>query len=483
MIVLIRINSRETMCNPPLGLLYVGDALKKSGKEVKLYHICEDSIYDYVQEITDLKPIWVGFSVNTGWSMKAALELSREIKKCADVPVVWGNAHPTFMPEQCLKEQAIDFVVMGEGEITAVELTRAIENGEGYESVKGIGYRDHQGRTRINERRELIQDLDLYEMDWSLIDPERYVFSAPQFGMKRAFQFITSRGCPHRCAFCYNQGFNYGKWRAHSEGYVVEKVLKLKKSLRLEGIRFWDDNFFTNKKRAFSILEKINLPYTSEVRVDYIDESFAKRLNETNCRMVLLGFESGSDMVLKIMNKGTSKHDNIRALEVLSTYRDITIHPSYLVGIPSETEKDYRETLEQFAFMIMKNPNFWFVRLGLYVPYPGCELYNIAVKNGFKPPNNIEAWDNLFWDTSHDKTVPCVDWIKDKRDIVLDEEYLVLLFNLVKSSIPFMLLPRLIFQRIKNRYYRFPVEKITYSIIRYLIDNLRKLKNDDLEEA
>jgi len=471
------------MGNPPLGLLYVGDALKKAGYEVRLYHICEDRIHDHVREIAGMKPIWVGFSVNTGWSMKAALEMSREIKKYGDVPVVWGNAHPTFMPEQCLNEQAVDFVVMGEGEVTAVELTRTIENGGGYESVKGIGYRDHQGMIQINERRELIQDLDQYEMDWSLVDPERYVFSAPQFGMKRTFQFITSRGCPHRCAFCYNQGFNYGKWRAHTEWYVVERVLRLKESLQLDGIRFWDDNFFTNKKRAFSILEKVDLPYTCEVRVDYIDESFAKRLNETKCRMVLLGCESGSDRVLKIMNKGTSKQDNIRALHVLSWYRDITIHPSYLVGIPSETDKDYRETLEQFASMILTNPNFWFIRLGLYVPYPGCDLYRIAVENGFVPPDSIEAWDNLIWDTSHDKTVPCVDWINDKRDIALDEEYLVLLYDLVRSRIPFMLLPHLVFQRIKNRYYRFQVEKIIYAMIRSLIDNLRKLKNNDSEEA
>jgi len=76
-----------------------------------------------------------------------------------------------------------------------------------------------------------------------------------------------------------------------------------------------------------------------------------------------------------------------------------------------------------------------------------------------------------------------VDWINDKRDIALDEEYLVLLYDLVRSRIPFMLLPHLVFQRIKNRYYRFQVEKIIYAMIRSLIDNLRKLKNNDSEEA
>jgi anaerobic magnesium-protoporphyrin IX monomethyl ester cyclase len=473
MIILIRINSEQTMCNPPLGLLYVGDALKKAGYEVRLYHICENRIHDYIREIAEMKPIWVGFSVNTGWSMKAALEMSREIKKSIQVPVVWGNAHPTFMPEQCLSEQAIDFLVMGEGEVTAVELSKTIVAGKGYELVKGIGYRDSLGNIRVNEPRDLIKNLDQYEIDWSLLDPERYVFSAPQFGMKRAFQFITSRGCPHKCTFCFNQNFNRGKWRSHSEEYVLDKVLALKNSLSLDGIRFWDDNLFSNKKRAFSILKKIHLPYTAEVRVDYIDEEFARQLHETKCKMVLFGFESGSDRILNVMGKGSTKQDNMKALKILGKYKDISIHPSFIVGCPSETEDDYKKTLEQFSSMIMMNPNFWFIRLGLYVPYPGCELYRMAVENGFAPPSTTEEWDNLIWDTSSEKSVTCVDWLKGKKDLAKDEEHLIMLYDMIKSRIPFMLLPYLVRKRIRKRFYRFPIEKGIYVIIRYIINGLR----------
>jgi len=458
MIVLIRINSAETMHNPPLGLLYVGDALKKAGYEVKVYHLCEDDIYEYVDEIIGLNPIWVGLSVNTGWSMNAALALSGALKKHSQIPTVWGNAHPSLLPQQCLAEDAVDYVVIGEGEVTAVELTRAfIQQSDLYE-VKGIGFKDRDGSITINEERELIKDLDQYEMDWSLLDPEKYVFPAPEFGMNRAFQFITSRGCPHRCAFCFNQRFNRGRWRAHSEAFVTEKVLELKESLNLDGIRFWDDNFFTNKNRAFSILEQVDLPYTAEIRVDYFDEDFAERLNKTQCRMVLLGLESGSDRILKLIKKDTTVQTNWRAHHILLNYPEIAIHPSVIVGFPTETIQDYQKTLNLLAEMIMTKPNFWFVRLGIYVPYPGAELFDVAIQKGLNPPETLAEWDDYIFDTSKDTSVTCVDWLGSKADIKKDEDYLVLLHDMVRSSLPYGLLCFFVQKRIKNRYYKFPIE-------------------------
>ncbi len=477
MIVLIRINSAQTINNPPLGLLYIGDALKKAGYEVKIYHICEDDIYKYVDEIVRTDPIWVGFSVNTGWSMTAALNMSKEIKKHSELPIVWGNAHPSLLPEQCLREDAIDFVVIGEGEITAVELTEQILNKETPEAIRGIGYKNREGDIVINETRELIENLDQYEMDWTLLDPERYVFAAPKFGMKRAFQFITSRGCPHSCGFCYNQRFNRGRWRSHSDEFVTQKVLDLKKSLKLDGIRFWDDNFFTNKNRAFSILERIDLPYTSEIRVNYFDEAFAKKLQQTKCKMVLLGLESGCDRILTLINKNTTKKTNMAALQILNHYPEISIHPSFIVGFPTETEAEFKETLELFADMIRTRPNFWFIRLGIYVAYPGCEIFDLSIKNGLKHPQRLEDWDRLVFDSSNIKAITCVDWLESKDDINKDEEYLNLLHSMTQSRLPYGILAFFVQKRIKNRYYSFQIERLIFISISVLVKTSRSFYN------
>jgi radical SAM superfamily enzyme YgiQ (UPF0313 family) len=478
MVTLIRISKQNLMNHPPLGLLYVGDALKKGGYEPTLYHICEDDISRYVDRIVRSDPLWVGFSVNTGWSMRAALEMSREIKKRSSIPIVWGNAHPSLLPEQCLEEDSIDHVVIGEGEVTAVELTKAIVEGDVNESIKGIGYKTEKGEIVINERREFIKDLDQYAMDWSLLDPEKYVLSEPAFGMKRAFSLVTSRGCPHSCAFCYNQEFNGRQWRAHSAAFVVRQVSELKESLGLDGIRFWDDNFFTKKDRAFSILEEIDLPYTTEIRVDYFDESFTRRVYETKCRMILLGFESGSNRVLNLIKKGTTTEVNHRALQLLSKYPEVAIHPAFIVGFPTETEEEYKETLEHFAKMIRSRPNFWFVRLGQYVPYPGCELYDLARARGLRFPEGLGQWDDLVWDTSKEETVGCVEWASDKSDIMKDEEYLKALHSISKSRLfrsrlLFGLFSYFLIRRLKNRSYKFEIELASIRMLFYFSQAMR----------
>lgn len=460
-VVLIRINSIDMMINPPLGLLYVGDALKKAGYNVAVFHICEDDINNYIEDILKLNPTWIGFSVNTGWSINSAIELSKKLKEKTSAPIVWGNAHPSLMPDQCLKNDAIDYVVIGEGEITSVELSDAIVSGKKkFSSINGIGYKDSKGKIIITKARELIKDLDQYKMDWTLLDPEKYVIEIPKFGMKRAFQFITSRGCPHNCGFCYNQRFSKRLWRAHSEKYVVNAILELKIKLKLDGIRFWDDNFFTNKKRAFSILNRVDLPYTAEIRVDYFDDEFTEKLAQSRCRMVLLGLESGSNRILDFIKKGTRVKDNYYAIDQLNKYPEIAIHPSVIVGFPTEKESEYKETLLMFANMIITKPNFWFIRVGLYIPFPGCFLFDMALESKkLELPEHLNEWDDLVWDTSKKKSFICVDWIKNKYELKKDEEYLMLLNRIVKTKLPIQFLAVLIKKRIKSRFYKLEIEK------------------------
>jgi radical SAM superfamily enzyme YgiQ (UPF0313 family) len=312
-------------------------------------------------------------------------------------------------------------------------------------------------------------------MDWSLIDAERFVFPAPEFGMKRAFQFITSRGCPHNCGFCYNQRLNKRQWRAHSQEFVVRELQSLKDSLNLDGIRFWDDNFFTNKDRALGIVRAVDLPYTCEVRVDYIDEPFAQALEETRCRMVLLGLESGSKRILQMICKDTGVERNMRALEMLNRHLSIAIHPSFIVGFPTETEREFIKTLDFFAQMIRTRPNFWFVRLGLYIPYPGCDVFDRAVKEGFQAPQTLEAWDDTRWDTTENRAVSCVPWALTKADIKKDEDYLKLLHAMAKSRFPYGPLMALIHWRIRNRFYALEVEKALFKAIGFAIRTAKSL--------
>ena len=273
-VVLVKLCSRMAMRFPPTGLLYVGGALRKADYEVEILHITPEEVQESVKKIVEMSPLFVGFSVFTGDAMRAHGEMCREIKRLSGIPIVWGNVHPSLLTEQCLNESYIDVVIIGEGEVTAVKLSRALEGYGSLSEVLGIGYKVN-GEIRINPPRPLITNLDHYPIDWSLIDVQKYI--SPAWEMKRVLPLVTSRGCPYRCTFCYNIKFNQRQWRSHSVDFVVTHINELKKRYKLDGIFYHDDNFFVNKKRAFEILRRINLSYYAECRVELINDNFDRQ--------------------------------------------------------------------------------------------------------------------------------------------------------------------------------------------------------------
>lgn len=406
MIYLVKINEPEHMVKPPLGLLYVGDALKKSGYEVKVLHHSTEGMLECVQEVVKARPLFVGFSVFTAGGIRVTAEVCKQIKAVSDVPIVWGNAHPTLVPEQCLKESYIDIIAFYEGEETVIELANALAKRKTLATVKGIGYKE-KGELKFTEPRPFIDNLDKYKLDWSLVDVNRYI--TPYWNLKRVISFVTSRGCPHNCSFCYNQVFNKKKWRAHSVDFVVSEVEKLKREYGIDGIRFWDDNFFVNKKRAFEIAGKINLPYFADARIGHVDEEFCHKLKETNCKEVFFGIESGSDRILNLMKKRATAAETVQAIKAL-TKEGVNPSASVIVGYPTETRTEYLETMKLVAQLLEINRKIVFTT-GLYLPYPGTEGYRLAMEHGFTPPRRTEDWDAL--DRWSDKMeVTWVDHIK-----------------------------------------------------------------------
>ncbi|MFC1866766.1 B12-binding domain-containing radical SAM protein [Thermodesulfobacteriota bacterium] len=432
MIVLIKINHPDYTYHPPLGLLYVANALIKSGFDVKIFHIPANNVSDYVQKIVELRPMFVGFSVFTGEAMRSYAWLCRKIKSLSDVPIVWGNAHPSLMPEQCLKEDYIDIVVIGEGEITAVELAKSLKTGiPELKDIKGIGFKDDNGNVVINEARPFLENLDEYKPEWDLLDVEYYIRPYYKDG-KRTIPISTSRGCPYNCGFCYNKKFNKCKWRAHSASYVTSLVKELREKYSIDSIIITDDNFFVDKERAFKILEEIDLPYYCETKSAYFDEKFGESLHKTKCRAVLLGMESGSDRVLKFINKKSTVNDNIKAVRSVSRYPEITISGSFIVAFPTETEEECKQSMELIVRLleIKKEMNF---TLGYYLPYPGSSLYELVKEKGFIPPARTEDWEDI--DRWASKTrITWVDWITSEKAVTLRSAVFLLRDSYQSSS-------------------------------------------------
>jgi len=436
---------------PPLGLLYIGDALKKAGYTVKIFHIKTTEVEQYSRTIVEMRPLFVGFSVFTGDEIGAYIKVSRYIKEHSKIPVVWGNAHPSLLPEQSLREDFIDFVVIGEGEITAVELAQAINTNDNFNNIKGLGFKSSNGDIQINERREFINNLDDYSLNWDLVNIEDYIRS--YWELDRVFQFVTSRGCPHNCGFCYNQVFNYRRFRAHSPEKVILEINHLKRKYDLQGIIFWDDNFFADKKRAFEIVSKINLPYYADARLDYIDEDFARKLAETRCRYLLTGAESGSDRILKLMHKGITVSDTLRATKILSKYPSVRMSPSIIFAVPTETKEEYYQTIKMIVDMFEINKNLTFTT-GFYLPYPGTDLYDLCRKMGFAAPDKTEDWANLDRWTSKMETT-WIDW-GSTEEFAKMRRRIEVLGILYRYNIP--VFKRLLRWRLLNNFYLFEID-------------------------
>ena len=457
--VLVSLFLGDVVGVPPLGPLYLATALTKNGFGAKIIHRKAEEIEAVISEIESYRPDLVGMSVFTGYNNIAYAELCRKLKN-RGYKIVLGNAHPSLLPEDSLREDYVDFVVMGEGEETLVELMQNFGDESKYSSILGLGWKDGEGRIFINPERNFIANLDDYLIDWSLINVEDYLIPY-FFKFKRVFTVTTSRGCPFNCQFCYNQVFNKRRWRAHSPEKVIENLKPLIEKFKIDGIRFFDDNFFVNKERAFKIVNALGLPYFAEARVEFVDEEFVRRLKESKCQEVMFGFESGSDRILsEVVKKGTTTKEIIRAVTLFKD-TGMVASGSFVFGFPTETAEEYKETMKFIVKLLEINKNLAFT-CGWYLPFPGTGLYDKAKELGFVPPARIEDWEK-FNRWRQDYEMEWITWdykkaVKFTRQIV---NLLAMAYKRDISPLKFLLK-----KRVENLNFSFPFDIYIFSRIR-----------------
>jgi len=395
---------------PPFGILFVAGALERAGFHVRMYHEpgTNSKINALIEDIVESRPLFVGFSSFTSNCLLPTKEASQEIKKYGDIPVVWGGLHATMLPEQTLQNSFVDIIVMGEGEQTAVELARCLAaEGKGSNTMKdipGIGYRSGE-RILLNESRPYIQNLDDYSPAWHLLDRKRYIYTDKNFYSeigsklrgKKVSAVITSRGCPHRCGYCYNQAVNKRKFRAQSPETAL-KDIKYLKDLGVSTLIFEDDNFFANKNRALEIIRNMDMKWSSTIRADYIaewGEDFVAELKKHGCLELRIGAESGCVTTLDLIQKDLSV-EHIRKAAAICNRQKINTLLNFMIGIPGETWADVRESLD---FMDELENEYPYVTVGspaIYIPWPGTHLSQKAGSMGFKPPDTLEGWASAW---------------------------------------------------------------------------------------
>lgn len=467
---------------PPLGILYLGGALEKSGYRVRLLHerCNQANEKEIVDEIIAADPLFVGISTFTGPSLLPSLRLTRKIKKLSSIPVIWGGLHSTMLPEQTLQEGSIDLAVRGEGEETVVRLAGLFASGtvgpQALAAIPGVAYRSGS-RIQVNPLPPFIRDLDAFSPAWHLLETERYLsegkyiytaLGSKMSGLKVA-TLMTSRGCPGRCGYCYNQFINKRTFRAHSIDFVAEHVRRLKSDHGVTGIIFEDDCLFTDRQRALAILRRLDVPWSSSIRADYLarwGDGFVRELKELGCAELRIGAESGSQDTLDIMCKDIRREHIFRSVELCRKH-GIDVMMGFMIGVPGERWSETRKTfdiideMEKMNVTVAAGPAFYF-------PYPGTPMFDEAVRRGFKPPHAIQDWA-MPWGPAQplpryaDRRARYVGYY---RSIAMRP-----LSGNLRFTLPVKILQRLARWRWRHRFFSFPVD---YLLPRFVLRNLRK---------
>ncbi len=320
-------------------------------------------------------PDLVGISV-LSVKIPSALKIAELCKEWnRDVPVVVGGDHPTVFPEKALEDPNVDVVVRREGEATMAELASCLENGNRLESILGISYRKGEV-VRHNPDRELIPDLDALPLPAIDALIGRDAYRPVEFGA-----IMASRGCPYACSFCGVANLWTRKTRFRSPSSVLEEMKSLHQRYATDYFSFRDASFTLDRNRVMALCEGIlahgmDIQWECLTRADLLDDQLLSVMKRSGCITVRLGVESGSQEMLRYLEKDIDLESARRAAGLLHNHR-FYWSAYVLFGTPRETKDTIRKTMD---FIRELSPPF--ITLGRFAPIPGTPLFDELVQAG-----------------------------------------------------------------------------------------------------
>lgn len=391
----------------PLAPLYISIFLEEKGFEVKILdeRMHPSWLEDIRSEIQSQRPLCVAISSMTGPQIAGGLKASQLVKAVdKQIPVVWGGVHPSLLPEQTLRSEYIDIVVVGEGEYCFPEVVEALRENKPLRDIPGICYKEN-GQPHATHPREFLDLNVLPDLPYHLLDVNKYM-QMPFLVDQQSLPIITSRGCPYHCEYCYSLAYNRRKWRALSAERVFEVIEHLTHRYEINSLYLLDDEFFIDRKRVSRLCDLIlrkglSLAFhNANIRVNEVldyDLETLRMLRRTGFVKVFLGVESGSDEILERIHKGIKAEQVLEANRRLKTAGIVPIF-SFMGGFPFETSQDVHKTLSLSLKLLNDNPDALFYGISLYSPFPGTPLFDYCVQKGMPVPEDLEGWVRFEYD-------------------------------------------------------------------------------------
>lgn len=380
----------------PLELITLASYLKKDYTvkiiDLNLFDNTKTAEKEIRKELDD-SVLCVGITVITS-VISSALRISRFIKQHSKAPVVWGGVHPTCAPKETLENENIDFIIFGEGEITFPLLLKALSKKTPFENILGLGYKKY-GRAIINKRRQRINfnktKLPAYEM----LGLDKYKSPTNE----RWATLQLSRGCPHSCSFCFHSYYDGGRYGMLNPKKILKQIEYLYKNLKIRNVYLADDCLFVNTKKTISIFKKIAEKnyglrwWRANMRIDaalQLTDSDLKLLEKVGVSYLILGAESGSQRILDLLNKKITPAQILELNQKLKRY-NISPHYNFMIGIPSESREEMKQTINLSLRLIEENPHAVIRAIYIFGIDPGTKIYK-GLKTIFPEPKTLEEW-------------------------------------------------------------------------------------------
>ena len=333
----------------PLGLLYMAAVLEQLGEAIEVVDAPAEGldIRGTIQRIEAFRPDIVGIS-STTVVFDTATQLAQAIKEAKpDLPVILGGWHVNVMPTHAMSFECFDIGVLDEGEETLVELLEHFKGRKSLDDIDGILFvRD--GKLIRTPKRAKLKNLDSLPFPARHLLPPNLYRPVPidEHGTPK-FAMMTSRGCPHACAFCQKSRSGY---RSHSPEYIVDEMEHLVRDYGARDIAFVDSLFCSSKKRVHRVCDEIlrrglKVSWTCSSRVEVVDRPLLQKMKDAGCWRTRFGVESGSDRVLDFISKGITKEQIRRAI---TAAHEVGLRPKafFMVGHLPDDHASITETIE-----------------------------------------------------------------------------------------------------------------------------------------
>jgi len=353
----------------PLGLAYVGAALRQGGHSVE--------VIDFEVASTNYRKVRYGnydvvgiTSDTTRWP--AAVKVAAVAKEAGAI-VVAGGPHASFMDEDALSTGNVDYVVRYEGEVTMVDLMNHLQAGADVTDVLGISYR-RDGHLVRTPQRPFIENLD--SVPWPARDLFPRKSYRSRFEGRELANVLSSRGCPFNCDFCSCSVLAGLRWRSRSVENILDELEYLNRREGYGSVAFFDDNFTLDPNRAVAISEGIlkrglDIKWWAFSRSDtpVKHPEVVEVMARAGLREAFVGFESSDQETLNSSNKKSTIEASQEAMRVFRKHK-VKVWGAFMLGFEGETEDMIKKTIK-FA----KRLNPYIAQFSLVTPYPGTKLF------------------------------------------------------------------------------------------------------------